>query len=412
MGGSAAQVFIEKLSQSPEDLWAAEIRDYLLGRLSSKARIDTLEIPQKSELKHIPVRRWWIFEGKQYTPLGGPIAANWDAIIRKAWQLERTFNPRLRLSDRPDCVVDWGYTLARGPRQVQSEFVVRSSGIGLNEDESAALHGWVDWISNEWLEYSHNIGIEAPLDWYGFRVNEAASATPARLRRWAHTARRSRWPLLRAVVAESLRPVLEPEELDRIPLPSERETLFELLCLVRIAKCVSPAPRELRWLNAETTDNTIRLEGTTCCYQQSLDRDVVLATSEYAGSLGSAVRAFDVSIPRRIDLAFDFDTTWNGFDGLIVEAKSGSQGYDKTISQLRTYRAARSRRSGSRYLVWGIVEDPEGPDTTREHIATLLEHANRTDDLWLFSSAAVIPVVLRTVLTRENAPMLSTIEAA
>ena len=398
MGGSAVQVSSEKLSESAENLWAAEIRDYLLGRLSSKTRIDTLTIPQTSELKHAPIRRWWIFEGKQYAPLGGPIAQNWDAVVTKAWQLERTFNPRLRLSDRADGLVDWGYTLARGPRQVHSEFVVRSSGIGLDEDEMAALCGWVRWISNEWLEYRHNVGIEERLDWSGFPVDEAGCVTPDRLRRWGHTARRSRWPLLRGVVTESLRSVLEPDELDRIPLPSERETLFELLCLVRIAKCVSPAPRELRWLNAETTDNTIRLDGTTGCYQQSLDRDVVLGTNEYAGSLALAVRAFDVSIPRRVDLAFDFDTTRGGFDGLIVEAKSGSQGYDKTISQLRTYRAARSRRHGSRYLIWGIVEDPGGPDATREQVTNLVKEVSDTDDVWLFSSADAIPIVLSAAL--------------
>jgi hypothetical protein len=399
MGRSAAQISSEELSQSAESVWAAEIRDYLLARLASKTRIDTLNVPQTSELKHAPVRRWWTFEGKQYVPLDGPMAQNWDVVVRKAWQLERTFNPRLRLSDRPDGVVDWGYTIARGPRQVHSEFVVRSSGIGLDEDEMAALRGWARWISNEWLEYGHNVGVEGHLDWRGFPLDEASFVTPDRLRRWAHTARRSRWPLLRGVVAESLRPVLEPEELDRIPLPSERDVLFELLCLIRIAKCVSPAPKELRWLNAETADNTIRLDGTTCFYQQSLDRDAVLSTREYAGSLASAVQTFDVSIPKRVDLAFDFDTTRCGFDGVIVEAKSGTQGYDKTIPQLRTYRAARSRRDGSRYIVWGIVEDPGACDATCELVAALMKDIPEGDDLWLFSSANAIPVVLTAVLT-------------
>lgn len=397
MGGSLAQVSRESLSQPVENLWAAEIRDYLLGRLSSKNRVDALHAPQISELTHAPVRRWWIFEGKQYAPLGGPLASNWDAVVRQAWQLNRAFNPRLRLSDRADGVVDWGHTLALGPRRFQSEFVVRSTGIGLDENEMAALHGWARWISNEWVEYTRNVGQKQRLEWSGFPLDRDECITSDRLRRWAHTAKRSRWPLLRGVVAESLRPILEPEELDRIPLPSERETLFELLCLVRIAQCVSPAPRELRWLDAETADNTIRLEGATCYYQQSLNREAVLATHDYAGCLASAVRTFQVSTPQRVDLAFDFDFRQGGFDGLIVEAKSGGQHYDKTVSQLRTYRAARSRRPGSRYLVWGIVEKPNVSDTTSEQVRALMNEAYGTDDVWVFSSADAIPIVLSAI---------------
>jgi hypothetical protein len=109
------------------------------------------------------------------------------------------------------------------------------------------------------------------------------------------------------------------------------------------------------------------------------------------------VQAFDVSIPKRVDLAFDFDTTRCGFDGIIVEAKSGTQGYDKTIPQLRTYRAARSRRDVSRYLVWGIVENPGASDATFELVAALMKDIPEAGDLWLFSSADAIPVVL-TVL--------------
>ncbi len=402
MGGSPAQVSRENLSQSVENQWAAEIRDYLLARLSSKTRIETLKPPQTSELTHAPVRRWWIFEGKQYAPLGGPLTQNWDEVARKVRGLQRTFNPRLRFSDRPDGIVDWGYTFARGPRRLPPEFVVRSSGVGLGEDEMGALRGWARWISQEWLEYAHNVGLDQHIDWPGFTLDEPGYATPDQLRRWAHTAKRSRWPLLRDVVAESLRSILEPDELDRIPLPSERETLFELLCLVRIARYVSPAPNELRWLNAEMSDNTIRLDGTTCYYQQSLDRDAILATREYAGSLASAVRAFQVSTPRRVDLAFDFDAARGGFDGLIVEAKSGTQGYEMTIPQLRTYRAARSRRQGSRYLVWGIVEGAGTPEATPDQVAALQENLADTDDLWLFSSADAIPIVLSAVLARDH----------
>ena len=43
----------------------------------------------------------------------------------------------------------------------------------------------------------------------------------------------------------------------------------------------------------------------------------------------------------------------------VLEAKSGSQGFDAAVAQLRLYRRARQRRAGARYLVWGIVEQSE-----------------------------------------------------
>jgi hypothetical protein len=125
-------------------------------------------------------------------------------------------------------------------------------------------------------------------------------------------------------VAESIRPILETTELDRIPLPSARSSLFELVCLVRIARYLAPLPAELRWINKESTDNTVRLEGVTCHYQQALDRTAILAKAEYAGAIAKAVDAFDVGIPKFVDLAFEFDEPRAGFVGLIVEAKSGN----------------------------------------------------------------------------------------
>jgi hypothetical protein len=222
---------------------------------------------------HIPVRRWWILEGKRYSTFDGPLAENWGWVIQSIWRLGETFNPRLRLSDRPDGVVDWGYTLARGPHQLRPEYVVRSSSIGLDEEEYAALRGWVRWIADEWDEYTHSVGIESHAEWRNFAMDVQGPFTLERLRRWAYTARRSRWPLLRGIVAESIRPVLEPEELDRTPLPSEEAKLFELLCLVRIARCVASPPRELRWISADIADNTIKLDGVRVYYQQSLDLD-------------------------------------------------------------------------------------------------------------------------------------------
>jgi hypothetical protein len=43
--------------------------------------------------------------------------------------------------------------------------------------------------------------------------------------------------------------------------------------------------------------------------------------------------------PGFVDVVFDFDRRIAGFDGIIVEAKSGSQQYSRdAVAQLRTYR--------------------------------------------------------------------------
>jgi hypothetical protein len=397
MGGSVAGVPRESLTQAHTDAWSREIRDYLLGRLSVAAVVVPLRAVQRTNLDHPPIRRWWTFEGKQYTILGGPLAAHWATVIRAARRLDETFNPRLRVSDRADGAVDWGHTLARGPHTLRPEYVVRSSGIGLSDEERTALRGWVGWIRNEWAAYATSVQIEHHLDWGSLATDVEPPFTFERLRSWAHTARRSRWPLLHNVVAESIRPVIEPEELDRVPLPSERAKLFELVCLVRIARGLAPPPRELRWLNLATTSNRLRLQGTTCHYQQGLDRNRVLATRDYAGPLANAVDAFGLRVPEYVDLAFDFDTPRFGFDGLIVEAKSGSQQYDATVAQLRTYRDARSRRSGSRYVIWGIIERPGSTEAIEDQLARVVSEADDEEDLWLFSGADDIGAVLRAV---------------
>lgn len=390
----------EGLSQPRADTWAQEIRDYLLGRLSRNARTELLKSPQKTELANPPIRRWWIFEGKRYGMLDGPFVQNWVYVEQNARRLDETFNPRLRLSDRPDGVVDWGQTISRGPYHPGQEYVVRSSGIGLDEQEHSALRGWMRWIWEEWLEYTRRLGIEPRVQWTSSAIDAQGPFTLERLRSWAHTAKRSRWPLLHGVVAESLRPVLEPEELDRIPLPADEAKLFEVLCLVRVARCVSPPPRELRWLGGDGRDNTIELDGVRVYYQQSLDRQVVLATSEYAGSLAPAVTFFHVRTPKFVDLAFDFETRRAGFDGIIIEAKSGTQQYEQTVAQLRTYRLARPRRQGCRYLVWGIVENPER-DATPDELRRMFAAADQDDDVWVFSSANAIPIVLSAVFGTE-----------
>jgi hypothetical protein len=61
-------------------------------------------------------------------------------------------------------------------------------------------------LSDEWDEYTRNLTIKWRVEWRNFAIDVQGPFTVDRLRRWAHMARRSRWPLLRRIVPESLRP--------------------------------------------------------------------------------------------------------------------------------------------------------------------------------------------------------------
>lgn len=385
--------------------WAEEIRAYLLGRLGKDRQRIPLPGSSSAELVHAPIRRWWTLEGKQYPSIGGTLAQRWPTALRALQALLATHNPRVRVSDRPEGMVDWPRTLLRGPSLVP-EYVVRGSGIGLDDDEHDAALGWAAWIARDWSEHVDRFGSAVPTvdpstpkKLLALASNREAAA-PEQLRRWAHAARRSRWPLLRDLVAESLRTVLERDDVDHVPLPTDRARLFELVCMVRIASMIAPPPGELRWLDKESTANRMELLGATCLYQQHLSREAVLSTPEYGEGLAAAVELFGLRVPTYVDLAFEFAAPRSGVDGIIVEAKSGGQGFDASVSQLRTYRRARTRRPGARYLVWGIVENPPADaPLTRAHLDVLrLAAASGNGDIWAFSGAEHVGDVLNAVL--------------
>ena len=385
------------------EAWPREIRDYLLGRLATSQQSVPLAAPQTQLLAHAPIRRWWIFEGKRYPSIQGTLASRWVEVRRAARRLEQTFNPRLRLSERPDGTIDWGHTFARGPFGPHAEYVLRSSAVGLGAEEHAALCGWMRWIAAEWTPYAARFGLDLPVAArqavHGLAAKGSeVRATVEQLRRWAQVARRSRWPLLRDLVAESLRAALEPDMLDRIPLPIDRPSLFELLCLVRIARRVAPDPVELRWLDLELTGNKLTLPGSTCWYQQSLERDAVLRTPDFEHGLAEVAPVFGLRVPQRIDLAFDLDPPRHGISAIVVEAKSGSQGFDAAVAQLRVYRRARPRHAGERYLVWGIVEKSVDGAITEAQLDWVRREIERGEgDVWVFSAADSIGAVLEVL---------------
>src|SRR5262245_4261293 len=120
--------------------------------------------------------------------------------------------------------------------------------------------------------------------------------------------------------------------------------------------------------------------------------EVMLATSEFPAGLREAVARHNVRVPRWIDGLIMFDEPRRGFYGVMIEAKSGGQTYDAAIHQLKCYRAALFVRIPGPMIVWGITEEGDARhwrDQEKPHVA-----ANASQDLWLFSPAASIPIAL------------------
>ncbi len=385
--------------RDPTAFWAEEIRAYLLGRIPKNLQTGPVPQPKTTSL-HPPALRWWIFEGKRYQTVTGPLAGAWGLLAQRAAALLATFNARLRVTDHPDSEIDWPRTLARGstfPR----EYVATSSSVGLSEDERAALAGWIAWLADQWTTYSQRVDVTGAPAFESFEALGSHLGSPGpqsdeRLRRWAHTARRSRWPLLRHVVAETLRCAIDTDEVDQLPVPVDRWMLFELLCLVRVARAIAPNPGDIRWLDREVQENSIRIPGARCRYQVGLRRADVLSSSEYTKRLAEALDIFVVGVPERIDALWRFDPPRSGFSGIVLEAKSGGQQVEDALLQLRTYRAALPRGAGQRFVVWGVAER-SGPLGAHQ-LAWLHDAAQRDDeDVWVFSGPDDIAPALRAL---------------
>ena len=357
-----------------------EIREYLVGRLGSERSSGTSR-RERSSFDSARLLDWWIFEGKRYRGLTGPLACAWKPVERQTRRLLSTHNPHWRPLESPEGEVDWLATAFESATARQATYVCRTSQLGLSADEGAALLGWQGWISARWRGYSDSLGLPpgAPenLAW------APAKATPdlRQLKRWAFVSRKSRWPVLRSVVAETLRAVFEPQFVDRLPLPSDPATLFELVCLVRILRALEPTPSRIRWLDLVVGQNEIRVPGIRCSYQHSIPRDTMLRTSEFDGGLREGVIRHQVRLPARIDGLFQFEHTRAGFAGILLEAKSGSQDPDAAIFQLKCYRAALRENLPRPLIIWGIVEKQ------MEGAGQIVTRDDGTGDIWIFSSA-------------------------
>jgi hypothetical protein len=375
--------------------YADEIRDYLIGRLAKDRSIGSANQLDRDGTLSAPILDWWIFEGKRYRGFKGPLAQEWAAVDRQIRRLLASYNPRHRMVDLPEGEVDWLATAINMATTQRLEFKCRVTHIGLSDDELAALRGWQGWIALRWQSYVEKLG--APVGGQRPSFDPAPAASVRTLRRWAHTARRSRWPLLRSVVAETLRCLFEPEDVERLPLPEDSTVLFELVCMVRVLRFFEPRPRAIRWLIAEIGDNTIQVPGITCSFQQSLPREELLRTTEFDAPLRHAVEAFQVRVPIRLDVLLVFDRPRAGFKGILIEAKSGDQLPDRALWQLKCHRAVLNARGLKPLLIWGLAE--QGALWTGVVSAV----SDVTADRWLFSRAESILQALTEVFGAQDA---------
>lgn len=372
-------------------LYAEEIRSWLLGRLSS--RMISGSIPKQAPTNlSTPITLWWMFEGRRYDGLDGRLATEWTTIDRWYRRLLRTYNPHWRQVDYPEGEIDWLASAAASLAGFRATFVAKASIAGLGDEQRSVLIEWLKWIRQQWQEYVRDgvpQGCSEALPWTD--MDSATHVAPPDLRWWAHVARRSRWPLLRNVVAETCRCFLEPTSLDSLPLPSTRSSLFELLCIVRLLRYFQEHPRHVRWLDHET-GNCISVGGLRVHYQHAFSVDGVIETSEFTPPLRRALRRHGILPPSRADAWLEFDAPWLGFAGILLEAKSGSQDFDSTVYQLKVYRAALGNRVSAPILVLGVIEDSADTKFT-----PLLERREFGEDTWIFCTGNQIGTALDSV---------------
>ena len=386
--------------------YGQEIRDWFLGRLVRRHADGRLRRPVRQQVQQ-PILRWWIFEGRRYKGLDGPLCANWELIERQIRRLLSSFNPTWRITEHPDGEIDWIATALQRLSSVSSTYVTRATRTGLQEDELQALNGWITWISHSWFEYNRLFEVAAnDPPFLPFRQSfQPDEASQQMFRRWAHTAKRSRWGLLRNVVAETFRCFLEPQELDRLPLPTQPDKLFELLCAVRVLRSLFPQPRQIRWLmhEKELGQNVIVIPGARYTYQKSICRDAMIRSEIFDPGLRRALlRQPSIRQGWDVDGWLALDQPINGLDGIVIEAKSGAQGLEQPLYQLMLYRSALKEAGAGRLFMWGVVEKQQEATNLQSQLRSLCTHASTAleEDVWFFSDASAIPQVISAVFGR------------
>lgn len=388
------------MSDPQTDAYRDEIVDYLLGRLQP-TRAQTAARPAMARLDDAPALWWWILEGHRHALFDGPLLWHLGDVLRRARRLLSSFSQRRQILHRPEGRVRWLASAHASVGSARPRYVCEVASAGLGDAERIALMGWCDWLA------AGIRGFAGLLDEQTLRRIEPDVLALERLgaplhcqhdhgvrRRWAHTARRSRWPLLREVVADSLRAESTPIQIERLPLPADRATVFELLCLVRALKVLAPAPRRLRWL--VQGQNRIAVDGLHATFQRSFRAQELTAAMRLSPVAGAAMTVFAVRQPKITDLILHFEAPRNGFDGVLIEAKSGGVQYRDAVWQLQVYRRALEAIRPRRMLVMGVSENPNQGRLTPEQLEWIGSHAATPGDVWAFCGAADIAGVLKS----------------
>jgi len=385
--------------------YTEEIREYLVGRLVPKHDTGGLNREIFAEIQK-PILPWLIFEGNKYNGYPEPLYKCWDQINRQIDFLLSTYNPKWQGIYLPEGEIDWVATAFKTVTNIVPEFVCRASKIGLSENEKKALFGWMKWISELWSNYLCTLKLEyKPAELFKDYIDSSYDHIEVNSRnfiKWASTAKRSRWPLMRNVVAESLRCAFEPVYVNRLPLPETESEIFELLCMVRILKAFDREPSVISWVDTRAGDNKCRIPGAVYHYQYNI---MPLHSSEFSEELSDAIKLQNVKIPKFADGYFKFDNQFNGFHGILVEAKSGqNREAGDTVYQLKALLAAiRKEMNGGRFLILGIVENSDRNNNIKEYIEFISDkYAHSEKDVWCFLKADEIEEFLKAIMYRKK----------
>jgi hypothetical protein len=377
-----------------------EISAWLIGRLSpNHSRINlTSSFEQKFD-KDAPALAWWLFEGKKYPNLSGSMKDNFERINRWVHIFFKLPHQVETLATLPVGEIDWLATSTMAQIESQKRYRTKLGGSTPSRDELRCIIAWSGWINKLWNNYCHLLKLPYQRDPIcnlptNLPIN---SDIKSNILKMAAIASRSRWPIFRNVITPSFKVLLGEDRLNSVPLPNNYDTLFELLTLVRVLKALYRNPKYIQWLDNFSSSNQGSIPGIKFYFQPTLDVRSGMAEGDFPAGLSTALRQqCAIGLPRRLDAAILFDESINGYDGIIIEAKSGERKFRSCIFQLASYRSAiRSIRSG-KFVLLGITEYSKDPfliDELVDHI----KNAPSTEDLWLFLPAESIDTVMNLV---------------
>ncbi len=393
--------------------WRAEVLDRLVGALYGRRRRELLDSAAPATVRdQPPVYLWWLFEGQDWQALGGPLADRWPELARSVRTLLATHNPRLRETDHPSGDIDWPRTLSRGP-SLDGSAVVRGSQIGLGDGEREALLGWLGLVLQNWATFARDWRItpEHPVQEALHTLSALTAGRPAlppRSAQWVRVATRSRWPLLRELVAQSLRALDEPRAHIALPLPEADDRLFELLVLIRVAEALGADWSHIRWFTQASLgaagDRHVRFNGFSVVWEHHFTRRAVLDAS-LEPALAEAVEVWQLRVHHKVDLLFDLHSVEaSPFRRIVVEVKSGQEDAFKGLWQLRAYGLTLVEAHPCERVLAICVAEKAPPLTPsqRSHVAAQAQGSAQV--VWAFCGPDEVGLTLRAAGVGASLP--------